>query len=225
MRTVGVLLAALLAAATAQPGAITVSWADTPGVVTVTPSQSATVIGDFPSLRGLVSELCRQSGIELRAFEATDRPVRVRYEGVALPAVFAGLLRQESYLLGVTAGDGNAVRVSWLQIVAGEAGPASAAAGADAPLARPMPVMSFEVPAKFGEVEFTSEDPEQRARALQSVANRLLADPALLATDPSVLAATLAAYPHAGELLRQLRDGQEDPELRARLDAIVAALP
>jgi hypothetical protein len=193
-----------------------------------TPGQVVTVRGDFPSLAGVVEDLCRKAGVELRGYEAGDRAVRVRYDAVPLPDALAGLLRQESYLVGVTAGDGDApIRVSWVRVVAGPTG-GSAAKTAEAepsPARSKLPVMSFEVPATFGAAEFTSEDPEQRARALKAVAGRLLTNPGLLAADPAALAPALAAYPHARELLTQLRAEQEDPELRGRLDALIAALP
>lgn len=192
------------------------------------PGQSVTVVGVFPSLKSVIEEVCRDAGVELRAFDASDREVTVAYKGVPLTTALEGLLRQETYLVGVTAAEaGQPPRVAWLRVFGnGDNAPQQVpATETPAPPAVGVPTMGFEVPATFGNAEFSSEDPEQRARALHSIASRLIASKQVMSADPQALAAMLQQYPHARELLTQLRNEQEDPELRARLDQVLASLP
>ena len=196
-------------------------------IIAVTPEQSVTVLGVFPSLKSVITEVCRRADVELRAFEAADRQVSVAYKDLPLTAVLEGLLREESYLVGVTAGDtGKPPRVAWIRVVGSDdTTPRQLdAAAPKAPSSPSLPTMGFEVPATFGDAEFTSEDPEQRARALHAIATRLIASKQVLNADPKALAATLQQYPHARELVSQLRDEQEDPDIRARLDQLLASL-
>jgi hypothetical protein len=207
--------------------AITAATTIAANTVAVTPEQSVTVVGVFPSLKSVIEDVCRRAGVELRGFEAADREVSVTYNEVPLTTALAGLLRTESYLVGVTAGEsGNPARVAWIRVVgSGDNAPRQATAGeVPRPSSRPVPTMGFEVPATFGDAEFSSEDPEQRARALHAIASRLIASKQVMSADPQALAATLQQYPHARELVTQLRDEQQDPDIRARLDQVLAAL-
>jgi hypothetical protein len=215
--------AVLAIALVAVTSAITIAA----NTVAVTPEQSVTVVGVFPSLKSVIEDVCRRAGVELRAFEAADREVAVTYNGVPLTTALAGLLRDESYLVGVTAGEsGRPARVAWIRVVgSGGSAPRQPGTGEMPPASsRPVPTMGFEVPATFGDAEFSSEDPEQRARALHAIASRLIASKQVLSADPQVLAATLQQYPHARELVTQLRDEQQDPDIRARLDQVLASL-
>jgi len=202
--------------------------ARTANTVEVTPEQSVTVVGVFPSLKSVVDELCRRAGVEVRAFEADDREVTVAYNRVPLTTALEGLLREESYLVGVTATEtGKPPRVAWIR-VAGSVADATRQSPADDSVVSPapaVPTMGFEVPATFGDAEFTSEDPEQRARALHAIASRLIASKQVMSADPKALAVMLQQYPHARELVTQLRNEQEDPDVRARLDQVLASLP
>jgi hypothetical protein len=195
--------------------------------VEVTQEQSVTVVGVFPSLKSVIDDLCRRAGVELRAFEAEDRAVTVAYNRVPLTTALEGLLREESYLVGVTATEtGKPPRVAWIRVAGGAADATRQTRTDDAATtpARAVPTMGFEVPATFGDAEFTSEDPEQRARALHSIASRLIASKQVMSADPKALAGMLQQYPHARELVTQLRNEQEDPDIRARLDQVLASL-
>lgn len=196
-------------------------------VVEAGSDQTVTVRGDFPSLERLIEEVCRLSAVELRAFDAPDRPASVAYAGVRLAEALEGLLREESYLVGVAPGPaGQPVKVRWLRVVGrnlnAHSHGATTAKGKENP---PLPVTSFAVPATLGGMEFSSEDPEQRARVLEAVATRLVESGALQGADPAAIARSLAEYPDARRLVTQLRDAQSDAALRGRLDAILAALP
>jgi len=196
--------------------------------VEVNQEQAVTVVGVFPSLKSVIAQVCRHGGVELRAFDARDREVTVSYHGVPLTTALEGLLREESYLVGVTASDpGKPPRVAWLRVVGGSdiglERPPPGEAGSES--SAPRPTMGFEVPATFGNAEFSSEDPEQRARALHAIASRLVTTKGVMSADPRALAAALRDYPHARQLVTQLRDEQEDPDVRTRLDQVLAALP
>jgi len=196
--------------------------------VDVTPAQTVTVVGVFPSLKSVMEEVCRRGGVELRGFEAGDRPVTISYDQVPLATAIEGLLREESYLVGVTPSEaGKPPRITWIRVVGSNDGaPRQVTPGGAPPVSsRAPPALSFEVPATFGGAEFSSEDPEQRARALHAIASRLLSTEQVLNADPRALASTLQQYPHARELVTQLRDSQEDPEIRGKLEAILTSLP
>ena len=195
--------------------------------VEVTQEQLATVVGVFPSLKSVIDDLCRRAGVEVRAFEAEDRAVTVAYNRVPLTTALEGLLREESYLVGVTATEaGKPPRVAWIRVAGGAADATRQTPTGDSVVSptRAVPTMGFEVPATFGDAEFTSEDPEQRARALHAIASRLIASKQVMSADPKALAVMLQQYPHARELVTQLRNEQEDPDIRARLDQVLASL-
>jgi hypothetical protein len=203
-----------------------VAIAETPPTtrVEVEADQTITVVGEFASLKGLLHELCRNARVELRAYDADDRPVKIEYQRMPLGTALQGLLRRESYIVGVSPTDvPGATRVVWLRVTGGPPG-----VPVDPADETPPAPLAFEVPSSFGATSFTSEDPDQRARALEAVAKRLLASDksarAVLAADPSAVAAALRGYPHAGALIRQLRDDTADPETRSKLDAIIAEI-
>ena len=204
----------------------TPAFATSPAIerrVAVTPEQIATVEGEFESLKKLLDELCRLGGVELRSYDPDDRAVRVEYADLPLSTVLAELLRRESYIVGINRAEGTtATRVVWLRVTGGPPGVPVA------PEAEPAPPLAFEVPSSFGETSFASEDPVQRARALESVTKKLLESESgarsLLAADPTAVAGALRGYPHAGALLRQLRDDQGDPAMRAKIDAVLAEI-
>jgi hypothetical protein len=215
----------LLASAVATFVATTVRSENT---VEVTQGQSVTVVGVFPSLKSVIEEICGAASVEVRELAVVDREVTVAYKGVPLTTALEGLLRQETYLVGVSTPEtGTSPRVAWIRVFGdGDNAPRQPdAAGATAPVSPPTPALGFEVPATFGDAEFSSEDPEQRARALHSIASRLIASKQVLTANPQALAVTLQQYPHARELVTQLRNEQEDPDIRARLDQVLAALP
>jgi len=193
--------------------------------IEVDAAQRVTVAGEFDSLKKLLDELCREADVELRSYDADDRPVRMEYHALPLVTVLAGLLRQESYIVGVSPGEaGLGPHVVWLRVTGGPPG-TPVAPSDETPSPTPF---AFEVPSTFGEATFATEDPEQRARALEGIAKRLLASSnaggGLLAAKPEVIANLLRDYPHAGALVRQLRDEQADPAIKSKLNAILSAL-
>jgi hypothetical protein len=212
----GLLLASRVPVATGEPPPA--------GPVEVEADQTITVVGEFESLKGLLHEICRNARVELRAYDADDRPVKVEYQRMDLGTALAALLRRESYIVGVAPTETpGATRIVWLRVTGGPPG-----VPVDPADETPPAPLAFEVPSSFGATSFTSEDPDQRARALEAVAKRLLTSDTsargVLAADPSTIAAALRGYPHAGALVRQLRDETADPATRSKLDAIVAEM-
>jgi hypothetical protein len=218
------LLAGMLAVAPVEIAPLAFAETQTGTRVEVEADQTITVVGEFESLKGLLHEICRNARVELRAYDADDRPVKIEYQRMALGTALASLLRRESYIVGVSPTDvPAATRVVWLRVTGGPPG-----VPVDPADETPPAPLAFEVPSSFGSTSFTSEDPVQRARALEAVAKRLLASDerarGVLAADPTTVAAALRGYPHAGALIRQLRDETADPETRSKLDAIIAEI-
>ncbi len=188
--------------------------------------QTTTVAGEFGSLRALLEDLCRQGGIELRSFDAPDRAVTVHYESVPLTTALRGLLREESYLLGVTAQSGaTGSRITWIRVMAKGDGPA---AGSPVTSNAPMPAKPASPPPPPPAVPSVDEDPERIARVTRELADRLFAKPEqigpFLETSPQVIAGTFRKYPEAIAIVTQLRDEQGDPAIRQKLEQVLEVL-
>jgi len=202
-------LVLLLAAPTA--GAQQGSWE-------VGPDQATSIDGTFTSLAELLTELCTRAKVELRAYDAPDRPLTATVTKRPLAEVLERVLSQENYLVGVRGGDSpqSPLRVVWIRVI-----------GAKNPELAASP-RGIAVPSDFGSTEFDAERPTDRSRAQEAVAKSLLADEArvrqLLEADPEAIAQSLRQYPHIDALLGKLRAEQEHPEVAAHLDAVIAAL-
>jgi hypothetical protein len=187
--------------------------------------QTVTVAGSFGSLKGLLEDLCDQGGIELRSFDAADRSVTVRYEGVPLTTALRGLLREESYLLGVAAQPGaQGTRVTWIRIMAKGDG---ATSGGAVPTGASMVSRAASTP-PVAPAPAADEDPARIAQIAGELANRLFARPEqvgpFLETSPQVIAGTFRKYPEAKAIVRQLVDEQSDPAIRAKLEQVLETL-
>jgi len=191
-------------------------WADPPRVE-VGGTQTTTVVGRFPSLARLLRDVCQRANVELRAFDAVDRPVTVDQLARPLPEVIAHLLSEENYLLGVRGPDvpDRPPEIAWLRVTGSRESHAEAM------------LSGLSVPSQFGSRSFEEESPSETRRAEHSVAARLLGDQRLrsqlLAMDPAELAESLRQYPHIEDLLGDMRAGQE-PEVREKLDAVIRRL-
>jgi hypothetical protein len=60
-----------------------------------------TLSGSAASLRDVIQQLCAASGVELRQYDAQDRPFAGSYEGMPLSELLPRLLRSESYAAGL----------------------------------------------------------------------------------------------------------------------------
>lgn len=106
-------------------------------LVSVTPDQRATLRGEAASIRDVVTEVCRQAGVELRGSAGPVHRYFGKLEDVSLDDAFRSLLREESYALGLRPGNATTPpRVLWLRVLGGEpVGPTTVTAAATAPSA------------------------------------------------------------------------------------------
>ncbi len=192
--------------------------------VEVAADQSTTVVGSFESLSGLLAELCKQAGAELRAYDAPDREVTANLEGRPLSEAIDRLLAHENYLLGVRGGRerGSELRVAWVRVT-GSKGTAETTVPAE-------PTASGESDEKSAgeETEATEATAASQQRVHEAVAAQLLADESrvaiLLNSDAGALAQSLRQYPNVDQVLRKLRADQQHPAVVEKIDAILAEL-
>jgi len=191
--------------------------------------QVATVSGSWGSLQSLVEDLCFRAGIELRAYDAPDRPIAAHYHDVALAELLRRLLARESFVLTLrSAGGAPGSRVTSLRVI----GDTETARGNRR---RPSPFHKAQRPwqpppsllgSAFGE---TPDD--DRQTALQQLTEGILTNKAdlegFLATDPAQMAEALQRYPNAAVMLRSLRgekSGKLSPQIAEKLDLVIKAL-
>ena len=86
--------------------------------LTVSREQIVTLSGSGTSLRDVIQQLCAASDVELRQYDAEDRPFAGKYTDVPLSELLPRLLRAESYAAGLrsTAGK-DGVRVAWVRVM------------------------------------------------------------------------------------------------------------
>jgi hypothetical protein len=210
---------AIVIATVANAAAVTIAVDD---------AQNVTVSGSSESLRATIEELCARAGVELRAFEAEDRPFAAQYGRVPLSEVLARLLRTEAFIAGMRPDPrGGRARVAWLR-VSGARGAVPAPARTAVPPAASVRAASgfdFGPNPRLAETALTSKDPTARGRARQVVLDGLRADPSPLQRfvqrDPAQVVEDLVDYPHAAEFLRDLQTVTLDPAERSQLQAIL----
>jgi hypothetical protein len=202
--------------------------------VEVTPDQRATVLGDAVSLRAVVGEICRQAGIQLRAFAAPDRPYVGHLENVTISDAFRSMLRSESYFLGFRKEEpAGHTRITWIRVLGGQSSPTAVSA----PKAGAPTTTGGRLRPGFGANRFTISpallfqafgtlDPQRRDQARQEVIARIEEPDQLtrfLATPPKDLARMFTRYKDAASGLRQLQSmAAERPEVQAKFDEILA---
>jgi hypothetical protein len=215
---------------------VTASASAQPPVLAVDDTQRVTVTGSFDSLRAAVVELCRGAGVELRAYEAEDRPFAASYENIPLSDALARLLRSEIYLAGLRPGeaDGGAI-VSWLRVSGSKGGvvgqlDAEIATRAPAAVTLKPGIESIElgVAPKIVETALTSSDTAARNTARRRILETLSEDQASLqryvSRDVTVVVDELAPFPHAVELVSVLQNVTREVDERNQLQEILRAL-
>ena len=184
-------------------------------IVEVHDDRTATVSGTFESLRDVIGELCAEADVELRAYDAADRPLTTRQERRPLAELIEHLLSDENFVVGVRtpASTDGGVRLAWLRVTGSKHSGAS----------KPTPPDATPARADADTPDAPGDDPARRA-----VADRLLADDArveqFLAAEPAALARSLGQYPDIERLLIELRTEQSHPAVIEQLDAVLAEL-
>jgi len=231
---------ALALALLATPDRVVAETSGSGLVIEVKDGQLVSVSGQAASLARLVGDLCTKTGVALRGYEAGDRPITVSYQDVPLREVLQRMLRDETYMIGVRAGDDSTdMAVSWLHVTGSKSGDKPASAVAVPPPLPAMPPPGPAVPVPGSMAGFTlapklitqalgSQDAAERREATRQLAEHLEAYPgeldAFLAGDFATTSNELAAFPFANEALRTLSIRQKDPLARAKIDAIVKSV-
>jgi hypothetical protein len=205
-------------------------------LIAVHDAQRVTITGHFDSLRGVVVELCRRAGVELRAYDAADRPLVAGYENIPLADALARLLRSEIYLAGVRADEHRGAGVvAWLRVSGSKAGSSSEPVTQGAALA-PVAIalepgieaIDLGVAPKIVETALTSSDTAARNNARRLILETLSDDSASLqryiGRDVTAVVNELAAFPHAVELVGVLQNVTRDMDERNHIQEILRAL-
>jgi hypothetical protein len=89
--------------------------------VLVTEEQRVSLSGEAASIGDVVTEVCRQAGVELRGYAGPANRYFGTLQDVSLSDAFRSLLREQSYAVGLRAGDATtAPRIVWLRVLGGD---------------------------------------------------------------------------------------------------------
>jgi hypothetical protein len=186
---------------------------------------TATVDGDTESLQALITELCRQGEIELRAYGAADRPIRTRYHDVGMRDLFERMLWQENFLLGTEeTADGTGERVSWLQVLGDQNGANAPAGGKIASGGSNDGVRELVLP----RTGYTTRSATIRRRTAEAFARRLDEDAEarrrFLATPDTKYSSILGKEAYAVAFLNELVSAVTDRPSKLKLERMVRTL-
>ena len=195
------------------------------GDIKVDAEQKVTVQGEFRSLQRLVEELCWQAGVKIYSYDALDRDVAVRYDGVPLYKVLRRLLREDSHTLGFRrAPDIDTPQVAWLRVM-GDNKQARMNQSLVGNLAKPQP---FNVPSDLLNAAFAAETDDERKLAQTTLTKRITSDPEqlrqFLEITPRDIADAVRRYPGSTETMKGIRDGIQLADLRQKLDEVIDEL-
>ena len=182
------------------------------------------VVGTSESLRETIKALCESGDVELRQYRAPDRPVSARYEGAPLRHVFERLLRQESFMLGFSAGESDGrPRIAWLSVIGTEGGAQVAAAKGGASADRRARTRSSSI---FPLELIDNENAGARVAAAKTYARRLDSEEELrtqlLDGNVSELAAQLSGHRYARAFLQTVRTTVRNPEARIKINSLLS---
>jgi hypothetical protein len=208
--------------------------------VAIAGDQRATVVGETPSLKAVVQEICRQAGIELRAYGAPDRRYVGKLENVPLTDAFRSLLRTESYIVWMRSGTPDEpARVRWMRVLGPEPSTPTAAATAAAfaplqqavpaaaPPAPPAPTGRFSLSTALLFQAFGTYDPARREQAQREIIERLAQPEQLqrfLATDPKEMTTMFGRYRDYEQTIRRLMAMSGQAEVQAKLEQVLKEL-
>jgi hypothetical protein len=215
--------------------ALGLTWTATAGAdairIAVDADQRVTISGSSDSLRATLAEICAQARVELRAFEASDRPFRAEYDSIPLAEAVSRLLRSEVFIAGMRPDrDGRGARVSWLRVSGSNRGAASVAPmHAVTTDTHELPVASgfdFGPNPRLVQTALSSKDPTARGRAREAILSGLRDDPSVIQRfvdrDVDLAAEELAAFAYSAEFLRALQTATTHPDERAQVQRMLA---
>jgi hypothetical protein len=218
--------------------------------LTVTADQVVTLSGSTTSLRDVIQQLCAASGVELRQYDAQDRPFIGNYESMPLSELLPRLLRSESYAAGLrSAGEDRGARIAWIRVMSrAEAKatesfrptpvpvPAAVADdgndGADDDKmteAQLPPEQAATIIAALLNPAFTTVDDEAaRKDQVEKIAQNFASNPAAKQTleraDLAAVGRKLAEFPDARSVFAMVQSSIHDPEMQRYFNQIAGAL-
>lgn len=193
--------------------------------IEVTSDQLATINGRGHSIKTAIEELCWRAGVELRAYDASDRPFAIESSRLPLKDLLGRLLHQESFVLGyLTDLASGESYVAWLSVLGDHITARSRRReGEGSRVDR-----GFSIPPGVLRTAFASKTTQEREKALTSLSRQILGSPsqrrAFLDTEAALIAETLERYPDARGILEQLQKGQRDEAIKNKLAEVIAAL-
>ena len=219
---IGTLVLALFTSVVAC--APTACLADEP-TMEVSTDQRVSLSGRAASLKSVVEEVCFRAGVDLRFYDASDRPFGGTYQDLPLATLLERLLRTESYLAEViVTGQSGAVRVVALRVL-GDPSVASARRARGGGAFARLRVPPALVAAAFGD---NAASKQERDAALSAMAAQVTGSPSqlagFLATDAEQIALAVRRHKGVEEGLRQLQRRASDPRIAKKLDDVLAAL-
>ncbi len=183
--------------------------------------QTTTLVGRHHSLRTVVEDLCWRAGVDLRSYDAEDRPFAARITGQPLAMVLSRLLRHESYMIGASRDRSGRATVIWIRVLGDHETAKRHRAGGGLPRRGP----GIQLPPTLLRTAFGSTDPTEREQALGLLVRRIQGDPAerqaFLDTETNLIAKALSRYPQAPDVLKSLEQEPLDPSLRRKLKDVL----
>lgn len=195
--------------------------------------QRATIIGETPSLRAVVEEICRQASVDLRAYKAPDRRYVGKLENMPLADAFRSMLRTESYLVWVREYPrGTVSKVTGMRVLGTE--PATpqripVAASEFAPAqptsyVAPPPAARFSMSTALLFQAFGTFDPVRRDQAQREIIDRISEPEQLqrfLQTDVKLLASMFGRYRDSELTLGRLKSLSDNAEIQGKFQEIL----
>jgi hypothetical protein len=201
-----------------------------PLAISVNAGQTVSISGSTDSLRDAITDLCERAGVELRAYDAEDRPFSASFQDVPLTEALSRILRSEIFLVGLKPSNRGPV-VSWLRVSGASGAVAGSPLRAGAPPAsRPGTVAGIDigVAADVVETALTSDDTIARSSARRVILQNLRSNPAalqrLLEREPAEIVEQLIHTRHAAEFLSSLQSVVSDVKDRTQIQTILRGL-
>ena len=221
--------------------------------ITVSDDQVVTLSGSAASLRDVIQQLCAASGVELRQYDAQDRPFAGSYEGMPLSELLPRLLRSESYAAGLrsTAGK-DGVRIAWVRVMSRADAKATepyrpvapVAATAEASVAddqndaddekvttetelppdQAATIITALLNPAFTTVADEAARKEQIDQIAQNFANNPAAKTTLERADTAAIGRKLAEFPDARSVFAMIQSTIHDPAMQRHFNEIASSL-
>ena len=219
--------------------------------ITVSNDQVVTLSGSAASLRDVIQQLCAASGVELRQYDAQDRPFAGSYEGMPLSELLPRLLRSESYAAGLRSTTGkDGVRIAWVRVMSradakatepyrpvtpqpvaasvaddqNDADDEKVATEAELPPDQAATIIAALLNPAFTTVADEAARKEQIDQIAQNFANNPAAKTTLERADTAAIGRKLAEFPDARSVFAMIQSTIHDPAMQRHFNEIASSL-